>query len=595
MFNVIPSCVESGINVVEPVVQLECPCFVSFGLSSEKLSNTAVDFLVMRTKEYDKWRSSTQEGEPAHLEAFSAVGKRAKDYNMAYDTFSFQSGNMELYQNESFVLAIRTRRTDDMDCELKIMHIFQSIPRACPERLRLKVRKDSKHEMVPVNATKSTARGTLKGGEEEGGVRDYRVRIGRQARGVGVGMGSSLHKYNSEREKQALQRGIDEEVRQDAKQADVRDASQYTKTDKYTSTNNVVAGTPVSDRLIRSYMVAISSSSGSCSGTVIGSRWILTAAHCRVRVGAHALIGGTTNLNGVTYTVRRFIAHPQYKVSLDGNVEAHDIALVETDRLRHGGAVKVSMNEEGPDEGRFVRASGFGQIAEDWISGSERPLLQVDIPMVSFKSCVRAFARYGAGDFARALRGRSHICAGYDDDDCSGDTCYGDSGGPIVVRSGSEYVQVGIVSGGIGCARKGLPGVYTRVGQYWEWVRNVTGGDVEGLFVEGNDDGKDVDVEKVIEEVWHDNGNELIVVGVVAGSIGVGVVVLAVVGVMVRICLVGGFGGKRESRKEEKQNSSASLDELLRFEKGVVVDDAATTEREAEDAEQYVRATYTVT
>lgn len=576
MFNVVPTCVESGTNIVEPVVQLNCPCFVSFGLSSKRVSKTSVDFLVMRKQEYSKWRSSARTGEPAYMEAFSAVGKRAKDYNIAYDTFSFQSGNMELYQNESFVLLIRTKRAGDVDCELKIMHIFQSIPRACPERLRSNDRNSGKHEMVRMDFGRGKAR-------RRGNV----MRGGRHGRDVG--MDDSLRKSNVAR-KAELQAASRTDGRQGAQQGDHTDASKFTKTDKYTSTNNVVAGTVVNDRLIRSYMVAISSSSGSCSGTVIGSRWILTAAHCRVRVGAHALIGGTTNLNGVTYTVRRFITHPEYKLSLDGNVEAHDIAIVETDRLRHGGAVKISTNAEGPDEGRFVRASGYGQIAEDWISGSERRLLQVDVPMVSFKSCVRAFERYGAEEFARALRGSSHICAGYDDDDCSGDTCYGDSGGPIVVRSGGEYVQVGITSGGIGCARKGLPGVYTRVGRYWEWVRNVTGGDVRGVFVKGNEDGKEVEVEDVEDEGGDENGNEMMVVGVVAGAVGMGIVVLAVVGMVVRMCVVGGKS-RREAAKGGKQGSTASLDELLTFEKGAVVDDAAT-DTAGDDAEHFARATY---
>ena len=40
----------------------------------------------------------------------------------------------------------------------------------------------------------------------------------------------------------------------------------------------------------------------------------------------------------------------------------------------------------------------------------------------------------------------------------------GDSGGPLIhVRSDGNYQQAGIVSWGIGCARKGLYGVYTEV------------------------------------------------------------------------------------------------------------------------------------
>jgi secreted trypsin-like serine protease len=49
------------------------------------------------------------------------------------------------------------------------------------------------------------------------------------------------------------------------------------------------------------------------------------------------------------------------------------------------------------------------------------------------------------------------------------DTCYGDSGGPLVVdrespaRAPADFVLVGLVDFGNGCAQSGYPGVYTRI------------------------------------------------------------------------------------------------------------------------------------
>jgi trypsin len=43
----------------------------------------------------------------------------------------------------------------------------------------------------------------------------------------------------------------------------------------------------------------------------------------------------------------------------------------------------------------------------------------------------------------------------------------GDSGGPIVDGSGT---LIGLVSWGEGCARAGLPGVYTRVANYISFI-----------------------------------------------------------------------------------------------------------------------------
>jgi len=48
-----------------------------------------------------------------------------------------------------------------------------------------------------------------------------------------------------------------------------------------------------------------------------------------------------------------------------------------------------------------------------------------------------------------------------------------DSGGPLMSK---EHHLVGVVSTGIGCARPGLPGIYTRVSKYVSWMQNVIGG-----------------------------------------------------------------------------------------------------------------------
>ena len=59
------------------------------------------------------------------------------------------------------------------------------------------------------------------------------------------------------------------------------------------------------------------------------------------------------------------------------------------------------------------------------------------------------------------------------------DSCQGDSGGPLVVPNTNNYGKIiyklaGIVSWGIGCARAGLPGVYTQVSNYIDWIeKNV--------------------------------------------------------------------------------------------------------------------------
>jgi len=58
------------------------------------------------------------------------------------------------------------------------------------------------------------------------------------------------------------------------------------------------------------------------------------------------------------------------------------------------------------------------------------------------------------------------FCAGREDEA----TCQGDSGGPVFFNTTKGYTVVGIVSWAVGCARKDLPDVYTRVTTYIPWI-----------------------------------------------------------------------------------------------------------------------------
>lgn len=64
----------------------------------------------------------------------------------------------------------------------------------------------------------------------------------------------------------------------------------------------------------------------------------------------------------------------------------------------------------------------------------------------------------------------SFVCAGGEKNE---DTCYGDGGGPLVCPIDyDKYIQVGIVSWGVGCGEESIPGVYTNVPLFRNWIND---------------------------------------------------------------------------------------------------------------------------
>jgi secreted trypsin-like serine protease len=90
------------------------------------------------------------------------------------------------------------------------------------------------------------------------------------------------------------------------------------------------------------------------------------------------------------------------------------------------------------------------------VSSRSDVLLKAQVPFVDDTTCQRAYPN---------LVPTHEICAGYPQGGV--DACQGDSGGPLFRRdAGNAWIQVGIVSGGDGCARPHTPGVYTEVSTF---------------------------------------------------------------------------------------------------------------------------------
>ena len=68
--------------------------------------------------------------------------------------------------------------------------------------------------------------------------------------------------------------------------------------------------------------------------------------------------------------------------------------------------------------------------------------------------------------------GEDVFCAGFMNGER--DACQGDSGGPLVFEEDDgTFKLVGVVSAGLGCARRDVPGIYANVSNHVEWIKKI--------------------------------------------------------------------------------------------------------------------------
>jgi secreted trypsin-like serine protease len=216
---------------------------------------------------------------------------------------------------------------------------------------------------------------------------------------------------------------------------------------------------------------------GQVGGAVlIHPRWVVTAGHV-VTERYHDLVVGAGSLDillgahdltveeatRVRSKIRAIIRHPDYDpVLLDS-----DIALIELEAPVYGFEPLPVFSGDRDLAGELALVIGWGDTSG---AGTYSPvLMEATLPVVSLEDCIQGFIEtdtrypYSARDFTENM-----LCAGYP----SGgrDACYGDSGGPLMVHNVYGWKLAGVVSWGDGCAEPGLYGVYTRAGNFRDWI-----------------------------------------------------------------------------------------------------------------------------
>jgi hypothetical protein len=211
-----------------------------------------------------------------------------------------------------------------------------------------------------------------------------------------------------------------------------------------------------------------------CGGSIIGDKWILTAAHCTLNSQGNPIPAssmsvkvGSNNPNnpqeGQTYFVSEVITNQSY----DDLTHENDIALLKlTQPVNYPNAAPIKLitsddvkyGETDPGVMSWVTGWGLTHVNPNVTPSS---LQKVQLPVVSNEQAAAVWGTIPSTD----------IMAGYLNG--NKDACNGDSGGPMVVPVVNEYKLAGIVSwGSINC---NTYGGYSRVSYFESWIRANSG------------------------------------------------------------------------------------------------------------------------
>ncbi|CAG2167310.1 unnamed protein product [Oppiella nova] len=193
------------------------------------------------------------------------------------------------------------------------------------------------------------------------------------------------------------------------------------------------------------------------------SRCRTPANNLRVRLGDYNLRAHTEQLAHEEYGVRRKVVNEAYNPATYQN----DIALLELNQeitfREH--IIPICLPQKGQNfTGEKATATGWGRT-QYGISTSPGVLQKVDVEVIDSDECQKWMKSVGR----RENIFPNMMCAGYKDG--GRDSCQGDSGSPLSLKEEGKTTLIGLVSWGVGCARPNLPGVYTRISEFVDWIQ----------------------------------------------------------------------------------------------------------------------------
>ncbi|KAL7646379.1 UNVERIFIED_CONTAM: hypothetical protein RMT77_003292 [Armadillidium vulgare] len=220
-----------------------------------------------------------------------------------------------------------------------------------------------------------------------------------------------------------------------------------------------------------------------CGGSIINNLFVLTAAHCFrdflnskdqliVPIRSLSIVFGAYKLDYLSKyaaeekspDVRNLlyvVLHENFKMATFVN----DIALIRLKEpiTRYNSEILPVCLPPPLDsfENKTAIVSGWGAIRAR--GRPVRILRKTNITIFNNKLCSKGLRRFFKPNIMMCAASLGH------------DACQGDSGGPLMIDFNPiQYVQVGLVSFGIGCGNIKIPGGYTRLNKYLPWIMKHT-------------------------------------------------------------------------------------------------------------------------